>query len=240
MDTMKNSKIRTMLVYGATGKAGRLVVEHALTQGWAVTAFVRNPDKLPEALRSTITIVKGDLCDAGAVNAAVQACRPDAIIDASSALPFGHAKGQPANNADRGLLTQATVEALDADGRLPDCVLLIVGGQLLPEPGGTINSWPVAALAWVLRTLIVRKVWREAERVVRWCFEGTPSAFRFVYARMGQMVVAPSRGRLRAEPTLDNIQHGSVSYVDVAEALVQLANDEERRWERKALFFNYD
>ena len=42
---------RTMLVYGATGRAGRLVVERALADGWAVTAFVRNPDKLPEVLR---------------------------------------------------------------------------------------------------------------------------------------------------------------------------------------------
>ena len=53
------------------------------------------------------------------------------------------------------------------------------------------------------------------------------------------MVEAPSRGTLRAEATLHNIQHRSVSYVDIAESLVQLANDEARTWERKALFFNY-
>jgi uncharacterized protein YbjT (DUF2867 family) len=41
--------MRTMLVYGATGQAGRLVMERALERGWAVAAFVRNPDKLPEA-----------------------------------------------------------------------------------------------------------------------------------------------------------------------------------------------
>jgi hypothetical protein len=227
------------LVYGATGKAGRLVVERALTQGWAVSAFVRNPDKVSEALRSKVTIVKGDLCDVASISAAVRACRPNAIVDASSALPFGHAKGQPANNADRGIIFKATVEALEADGRLADCVLLIVSGQLLPEPGGTINKWSVAALAWVLRTLVVRKQWREMEQVLQWCFEGTPPSFRFVYARMGQMVEAPSRGMLRPEATLNNIQHGSVSYVDVAEALVRLASDEERTWERKALFFNY-
>ncbi len=56
---------------------------------------------------------------------------------------------------------------------------------------------------------------------------------------MGQMVEAPSRGTLRAETTLNNIQHGSVSYVDVADALVKLAGDEARTWERKAVFFNY-
>src|ERR1700722_15628359 len=55
---------------------------------------------------------------------------------------------------------KATFEALDADGRLADCVLLVIGGQLIPEPGGTINSWSVAAMAWVLRTFVARKAWR--------------------------------------------------------------------------------
>jgi NAD(P)H-binding len=236
---MTESKVRNLLVYGATGKAGHLVVERALAQGWAVTAFVRNPAKVPEALRSKVTIFKGDLCDAASISAAVRACRPHAIVDASSALPFGHAKGQPRNNADRGVITRATVEALDDDGRLNDCVLLIIGGQLLPEPGGTINSWPVATMAWLLRTFVARKGWREMEQVVRCCFEDTPSTFRFVYARMGQMVEAPPRGLLRPETTSNNIQRGSVSYVDVAEALMQLANDEMRTWERKPLYFNY-
>lgn len=232
--------MNTMLVYGATGKAGKLVLERSLAAGWAVTAFVRNPDRLPEALREKVTTIKGDLCDFAAVKAAVHATRPNSIVDASSALPFGHAKGQPANSADRGLLTRATVEALAEDGRLPDCVLVIVGGQLLPEPGGTIESWSVSALAWVLRNVLARKAWRQAEQVVRWCFEETPENFRFIYARMGQMLETPSRGVLIPENTRKNIQRGAVSYIDVAEALVKLAGDETRTWERKALFFNYE
>jgi len=231
--------MRTMLIYGATGKAGRLVLERALQQGWAVRAFVRNPDKVPEAVRSKVTLARGDLCDATAVSAAVRSSRPDAIVDASSALPFGHAKGQPANTADRSIFTKATVEALQADGRLDRCVLVIVGGQLLPEPGGTIEKWSVAAMAWAIRNVVARKAWAEAEAWVRWLFEGAPPAFRFVYARMGQMLEGPSRGTLRAEPSQKNIQHGSVSYCDVADALVTLAGDAERTWERKALFFNY-
>jgi uncharacterized protein YbjT (DUF2867 family) len=62
--------MRTMLIYGATGKAGRLVMERALERGWAVAAFVRNPDKVPEAVRVKVTVIKGDLCDAAAVSAA--------------------------------------------------------------------------------------------------------------------------------------------------------------------------
>jgi hypothetical protein len=48
---------------------------------------------------------------------------------------------------------------------------------------------------------------------------------------MGQMLEGPSRGTLRAEPSQKNIQHGSVSYCDVADALVTLASDAERTWE---------
>lgn len=232
--------MRTLLIYGATGRAGRLVMERAIESGWDVAAFVRNPDKVPAALRNTVTVIKGDLRDAAAVSAAVRASRPDAIVDASSALPFGHAKGQPANDADRSIFTKASVEALASDGRLGDCVMVIVGGQLLPEPGGTIESRSVAALAWVIRNVAARKAWAEAEAWVRWCFEGAPSAFRFVYARLGQMVEQPTRGALRAEPTANNLQHGSVSYCDVAVALVKLAGDAERTWERRALFFNYE
>lgn len=232
-----------MLVYGATGRSGLCVVESALAAGWRVRAFVRSLNKLdaklPAALRAQVTATQGDLCDGAAVGAAVSAARPHAIVDCSSALPFGHEKGQPANSADRDALCRATLKALEADGRLGDCVLIIVGGQLFPEPGGTINSWGVACLAWVLRNLVMRTAWRQVEAHVRWLFEGTPPAFRFILVRMGYMVVEPSRGALQPEATQNNIQRGAASYCDVGRALVQLAGDKSRQWEHKALFFNY-
>ena len=239
MTKVPKSDKKKMLVYGATGRAGSLVVKQALEQGWSVSAFVRNPDRLPDALRSKVNVIVGNLCDAQAITAAVRSSAPTAIVDASSAIPIGHVKGQPANNADRNVITRATVAALETDGRLSDCVLLIFGGQLIPEPGGKINSWSVAALAWVLRTIVARKAWREIEKALRWTFRDTPPSFRFIYARMGMMVEAPSKGTLVAEPTSGNIQRGSASYVDVAAAFVRLADDANRTWDRKALFFNY-
>jgi len=173
------------------------------------------------------------------VTSAVRSSRPHAIVDASSALPIGHAKGQPKNDADRAVVTRATFSALEGERRLSDCVLLVVGGQLVPEPGGTIESWSVAAAAWILRNIVARKPFREAEELLRWCFRESPAAFRFVYARMGYMVEEPSRGTLRPEPTTNNIQRGKASYCDVADAFVKLADDPERTWERKAIFFNY-
>ncbi len=38
--------IKSVLILGATGRIGRLVVEQALHQGFAVTALVRQPEKL--------------------------------------------------------------------------------------------------------------------------------------------------------------------------------------------------
>ena len=35
-----------IVVFGATGNAGRLLVSQALERGMTVTAFVRNPDKI--------------------------------------------------------------------------------------------------------------------------------------------------------------------------------------------------
>lgn len=133
----------------------------------------------------------------------MSAARPNAIVDASSALPFGHAKGQPANNADRNIILRATFAALEADGRFDDCVVIIVGGQLIPEPGGTIKDWLPACLAWTLRTLVMPTAWREVTATILWLFQDTPPAFRFVMPRMGQMVAEPSRGVLRTEGTLD-------------------------------------
>lgn len=235
---MTNST-RHILVYGATGRCGRLVAEKALSEGWVVTCFVRNPDKITEPLKSNATIFKGDLCNAESIKEAIEKFKPNAIVDASSQLPFGHAKGQPANNADRAVILKSTAEALETEGRFDDCVFLIVGGQLFAEPGGTINSFFVSSIAWVLRNLVIPTAWREAEKTIKWLFEETSPAFRFVYARMGQMVEENSKGILYPEPTLNNIQRGTASYCDVADAFFRLADDHTKTWERKAIFLNY-
>lgn len=38
--------MKRILLYGATGRTGGLILTYALRQGYAVTALVRNPDKL--------------------------------------------------------------------------------------------------------------------------------------------------------------------------------------------------
>lgn len=77
--TTKASK--SLFVVGASGSTGKRVVEAALAAGaWKVTAFVRTPSKIPDALRSnpSLTVVVGDVNDASGVKAAVVSAKPDA------------------------------------------------------------------------------------------------------------------------------------------------------------------
>jgi putative NADH-flavin reductase len=59
-----------VVVFGATGRTGRLLVEGALARGHNVTAFVRAPNELG-ALEARVRVVRGDVLDGGAVSDAV-------------------------------------------------------------------------------------------------------------------------------------------------------------------------
>lgn len=66
-------------LFGATGPAGQLVVQHALAQGHQITAYARNPAKLAE-LRELpdLRVVAGELDDAAAIRASITDA--DAVI----------------------------------------------------------------------------------------------------------------------------------------------------------------
>jgi putative NADH-flavin reductase len=64
-----------VLVLGATGSVGRLVVEEALTRGHRVTALVRSPTG---ALANRVRVEQGDALDPAAVSRAVAG--QDAVI----------------------------------------------------------------------------------------------------------------------------------------------------------------
>lgn len=66
-----------LVVLGATGRTGRLVVEQALAAGHTVTALVRSPEKL--AVRSpNLHVVAGQATDPSAIGLALE--RADALI----------------------------------------------------------------------------------------------------------------------------------------------------------------
>lgn len=75
--------MKRILLYGATGRTGALIAAYALQQGYAVTALVRNPDKL--LLKSDqLTVVRGLPTTIEDVRRAMPGC--DAVISTLSAL----------------------------------------------------------------------------------------------------------------------------------------------------------
>lgn len=77
-----------LLIFGATGATGRLVVDQALELGHAVTAFVRDPARLRRS-HPSLRHVAGDAMDAAMVDAAVQG--HDGVVCALGASPEGKA-----------------------------------------------------------------------------------------------------------------------------------------------------
>src|SRR5210317_1500959 len=53
----------TILVLGATGATGRLLVEQLLGKGYEVKAIVRSPDRIPDSVRDhdKLTLITADL-----------------------------------------------------------------------------------------------------------------------------------------------------------------------------------
>ena len=60
-----------LVVLGATGRTGGLVVEQALAAGHTVTALVRSPEKLTTG-HSNLNVVRGEATDASAVTGALE------------------------------------------------------------------------------------------------------------------------------------------------------------------------
>lgn len=70
---------KRILILGASGGTGRELVRQALDAKFNVTAFVRDPARLPVS-HSALSVLRGDVGDAASVSAAVQG--HDAVVSA--------------------------------------------------------------------------------------------------------------------------------------------------------------
>src|SRR5216683_914163 len=75
-----------LVVLGATGRTGRLVVEQALAAGHTVTALVRSPEKLPTG-SPNLRVVTGQATDTSAVSRALEGA--DAVIRLLTGIAMG-------------------------------------------------------------------------------------------------------------------------------------------------------
>jgi len=95
-----------IVIFGATGTVGRLLIKGALAQNHSVTAFARRPEAL-NMTDQNLAVFKGDVLDRAAVREAIKG--QDSVICAL---------GMPILNADqlRARGTSNIVAAMEAEG----------------------------------------------------------------------------------------------------------------------------
>jgi len=90
-------------VFGATGGIGAQVVDQLRARGHTVTAYVRNPAKVPATWGDDVTVVTGELSDAAAIDRAVQGA--DAVVSALGPSMSRKATGLPLVEGTRNIVT---------------------------------------------------------------------------------------------------------------------------------------
>lgn len=90
-------------VFGATGAIGSLTVDELLAAGHAVTAYARNPAKVPARwAASNVRVVIGEMSDAAAIDSAVAGA--DAVVSALGPSMDRKATGLPLVEGTRHIL----------------------------------------------------------------------------------------------------------------------------------------
>jgi uncharacterized protein YbjT (DUF2867 family) len=96
-------------VFGATGAIGRQVVDQLRSNGHTVTAYVRNPSKVPATWGDGVRVEVGEITDAAAIDRAVAGA--DAVVSALGPSMDRKATGTPLVEG-----TQHIVEAMQRHG----------------------------------------------------------------------------------------------------------------------------
>jgi putative NADH-flavin reductase len=91
----------SIVVFGANGPTGRLLVAHALAAGHQVIAVTRRPDKFPQQ-HPNLTVARADVLDASAVEGVVSGA--DAILSTLGA-PYGRKQVAVYSVGVRNILT---------------------------------------------------------------------------------------------------------------------------------------
>lgn len=113
-----------LVIFGATGSIGTHLVQQALQQGYTVTAFTRNPQKLSAHSHEQLTIITGDLLNPADVDRAMKG--QDAVLCVIGDGNKGIVRSQGTkniiaamkNNGVKRLVCETTLGLGDSKGNL--------------------------------------------------------------------------------------------------------------------------
>lgn len=169
---------RRLLIVGATGGTGRLLLAQALERGFEVTALVRNRSRL-QVDHPRLTVVQGDVLDSAAVEAAMRG--QDAVLSTLGHKRFFY----PTRILSEG--TRNIVRAMESQGvkRLVSVTSLGIG-----DSAGRLG---LLYTLFVIPVILPFYFWDKArqERII------AGSGLDWVIVRPGALTNGAKRGHLR-------------------------------------------
>jgi uncharacterized protein YbjT (DUF2867 family) len=203
-----------IVVFGATGSTGRLVVDQALRAGHEVTAVVRRPDQVAPRLR--LVVRAGDVLDAASLHESCSGA--DAVM--SCIGPRSKFGGQLGSGLRPGTVmsvgTAHMVAAAEAAGVrrfvFQSGIGLSDGEELSPA-----NRWVMRAWRTLFAAAIRDKA--EGERLLR------ASALEWVIVRPVGLSDAPAAGHYLAGPRAPVAPLVPLSLADCAACLLRALSD---------------
>jgi len=125
-----------VLVIGANGRLGRVLMSSLVDRGHETVAFVRSKDTFPAECQSKCAaIVEGDARNAAELEAAIKTHGCEGLVQAGGYTPFF-----PWTQTDMPLIYKATLDAAQSVGRLRS------GGDAT-KPERRIRAWMMGDLA---------------------------------------------------------------------------------------------
>ena len=195
-----------ILVLGATGPTGRLIVESALKQGHKVAALVRSKEKAADI--AGVDPFEGDARDEVAITRAIAGC--DAVISSlgTPMSPFREVT----------LLSTATTALVDAMKRQHVQRLVCITGMGAGDSRGHGGFF----YDRVFQPLMLGEVYKDKDRqeaIIK------SSGLDWTIVRPTVLNNKPARGNVRALTDLSAIHGGAVSRADVADFVVRQTTD---------------
>jgi putative NADH-flavin reductase len=197
-----------IIVFGATGGTGKLIVSQALAKGHSVTAFVRNPEGL--TADPHLRIIQGDLFDLATVVDAVRGHR--AVLSALGA--------RSRQKAD--ILANALPVMLEAMRQEYVTRLIVLGASGVQRDHGKYQNALTNMAIWVAKKTVLKHPFVDQAALERLL---AASDVDYTIVRAPRLLDGPFTGTYRVLP--DALPPGalSISRADVADFMLQQLTD---------------
>lgn len=202
-----------ILVLGATGATGRLIVGKAVANGYEVVALVRSKAKAADLAGAEL--IEGDARDPAALTRAIAGC--DAVVSSlgTAMSPFKEVTLlSTATRALVGVMAEQNIRRLV-------CITGLGAGDSRGHGGFFFDR--------LLLPLMLRKVYEDKDRqedAIR------ASTLNWTIVRPTVLNDKPARGGVKALTDLSGVHRGSIARADVAEFVLQQLTEDT--WLRKA------